>query len=865
MTNANEPTNSGELPDLQQIKTLVGELKGELNYGAARKLLEKARNQYPQEVWIIQQLALCTYKDEELYPQHRLETALALLESIGLRNSTNTDAETLAMGGAIYKRMWEFGGQLEHLYESLSFYRAAYERNPQQDMGYGAINAAYLLDLLAGRAESVETRSGLISKEAREFRAEAQVIRQNVRDRLIQQKTPKLAKQYWFLVTLAEACFGLGEYADAAKWLDKARKVEAKEWELQTSFRQLVGLARLQRIEVPAENQPLEQWHQAWQTLHHLLGDETSNALTCYRGKVGLALSGGGFRASFFHLGVLARLAEVDALRGVDVLSTVSGGSILGAQYYLEVQNLLQDSGKKLTRADYLNLVEKLQQDFLQGVQTNIRMRAFNNFVENVKMLFSKSYSRSHKLGELYETNLYSKVADGKGEQPRRMPDLLVKPVHGKFQGDSFRPNFHNWRRRAKVPILLLNTTSLNSGHNWFFTASWMGEPPGLLSEEIDSNERYRRLYYGQAPEHLKNFQLGHAAAASSCVPGLFEPLMLDNLFEDRTVKLVDGGVHDNQGVQGLLDEGCTLILCSDASGQMGNVENPAVDPGSVLLRTVSVLQDRVREAEYQDLQARLDSRALQGLFFIHTQKDLASKPLDWLNCQDPSVKKPGSNLTSYGIAKDLQTKIAALRTDLDSFTEVEACALMASGYMMTEQQLKDLDEQHKKDGKPGTWGDFDIYAAKQSDWNFLKLKELLAELPGEQASLQRKDLALQLQVGSGLFFKAWQLIPWLKITAFVIAGLVAWVLFTVISSQWQNTMFSISVGGMILALLGILTALFLPAMRWLNPKKEAQSIVIKVSVALTGYCMAKLHLTIFDPLFLARGKLARLLNLGKN
>jgi predicted acylesterase/phospholipase RssA len=52
-------------------------------------------------------------------------------------------------------------------------------------------------------------------------------------------------------------------------------------------------------------------------------------------GKVGLALSGGGFRAAFFHVGVLARLADVEAL------SCVSGGSILGALYYLELRREL--------------------------------------------------------------------------------------------------------------------------------------------------------------------------------------------------------------------------------------------------------------------------------------------------------------------------------------------------------------------------------------------------------------------------------------------------------------------------------------------------------------------------------------------
>jgi hypothetical protein len=34
--------------------------------------------------------------------------------------------------------------------------------------------------------------------------------------------------------------------------------------------------------------------------------------------KLGLALSGGGFRASFFHVGVLARMAEMRLLRRVE-------------------------------------------------------------------------------------------------------------------------------------------------------------------------------------------------------------------------------------------------------------------------------------------------------------------------------------------------------------------------------------------------------------------------------------------------------------------------------------------------------------------------------------------------------------------
>ena len=64
--------------------------------------------------------------------------------------------------------------------------------------------------------------------------------------------------------------------------------------------------------------------------------------------KLGLALSGGGFRASFFHIGVLARLAELDILKHVQVLSTVSGGSIVGAYYYLKLKELFEGRRKDL-------------------------------------------------------------------------------------------------------------------------------------------------------------------------------------------------------------------------------------------------------------------------------------------------------------------------------------------------------------------------------------------------------------------------------------------------------------------------------------------------------------------------------------
>jgi len=47
--------------------------------------------------------------------------------------------------------------------------------------------------------------------------------------------------------------------------------------------------------------------------------------------RIGLALSGGGFRAAAFHLGVMRKLQVLGLLDRLDLLSCVSGGSIAGA------------------------------------------------------------------------------------------------------------------------------------------------------------------------------------------------------------------------------------------------------------------------------------------------------------------------------------------------------------------------------------------------------------------------------------------------------------------------------------------------------------------------------------------------------
>jgi len=191
--------------------------------------------------------------------------------------------------------------------------------------------------------------------------------------------------------------------------------------------------------------------------------------------------------------------------------------------------------------------------DFLAGVQRNIRTRIAAEWLTNLKMIFLPDYSRTRRAGELYESEIYSRVEDGEGRE-RWLNNLYVRP-----KGDeNLVPKDNNWRRSNKVPILVLNATTLNTGHNWQFTASWMGEPPAGTDEEIDANYRLRRMYYQELPADRQAIRLGEAVAASACVPGLFEPLSLSRIYKRDgnpiSVRLVDGGVYDNQGIASLLE-----------------------------------------------------------------------------------------------------------------------------------------------------------------------------------------------------------------------------------------------------------------------------------------------------------------------
>jgi predicted acylesterase/phospholipase RssA len=224
---------------------------------------------------------------------------------------------------------------------------------------------------------------------------------------------------------------------------------------------------------------------------------------------LGLALSGGGSRAAAFHRGTLRALEELGILPSIDVVSTVSGGSIFGAAW-MASKKRNEDTGRFL---NYMG--EELEKGF---IARSIRPRA-------AKMLLP-GQTRTNVLADTFDSIFF------KGMKLGELPD---------------------------EPKLCVNVSVLNNGHVGKFSKGYF-KCAGIVSPKNEDK-------YSEEVD-LKDYPVALAATASAAVPGLLSPIYLKrgergildgwgkgDLKKHDKFALVDGGVLDNLGVQSLLSE----------------------------------------------------------------------------------------------------------------------------------------------------------------------------------------------------------------------------------------------------------------------------------------------------------------------
>ncbi|MDR2872007.1 MAG: patatin-like phospholipase family protein [Xanthomonadaceae bacterium] len=281
---------------------------------------------------------------------------------------------------------------------------------------------------------------------------------------------------------------------------------------------------------------------------------------------IALCLSGGGYRAMVFHLGVLWRLNELGFLARLDRISSVSGGSITAAML-----------GLKWHRLDFADGIAK---QLIVEVIDPIRAFARKTIdIGSVAKGILLPGSVSEKVATAYRKHLF---------------------------GDATLQDFPD-----SGPHFVINATNVQTGVLWRFSKPYM------------------RDYLVGEVKH-PTLPLATAVAASSAFPPFLSPVRLKldpNVFtppDDEPyheppyttdVHLSDGGVYDNLGLETAWKRYGT-ILVSDAGGAMKPSPNPWINWVMHLKRILDIVDNQVRALRKRQLLAGFISGERQGAFW---------------------------------------------------------------------------------------------------------------------------------------------------------------------------------------------------------------------------------------------------------
>lgn len=263
-----------------------------------------------------------------------------------------------------------------------------------------------------------------------------------------------------------------------------------------------------------------------------------------------LCLSGGGYRATLFHLGAIWRLNELGLLGQFKRISSVSGGSITSAVLGMEWTKLewTVKNGKPFASFDAI-------QDHVVGP---------------LRKMTSTSIDVSSVLwGSL---NPWTWVSD---EVAKKYDEILFNHQTLQALPDD-----------ASGPRFVINATNVKTGSLWRFSRPYVAD---------------YRVGIIENPKIL----LSQAVAASSAFPPVLSPMRLaldPNWFKPGVPKnaveqelrteaiLTDGGVYDNLGLETAWKRYKT-ILVSDAGRKMDDDLNPATDWAGHSRRLIDLLQ----------------------------------------------------------------------------------------------------------------------------------------------------------------------------------------------------------------------------------------------------------------------------------
>jgi predicted acylesterase/phospholipase RssA len=338
---------------------------------------------------------------------------------------------------------------------------------------------------------------------------------------------------------------------------------------------------------------------------------------------IGLALSGGGFRATLYHLGVIRYLRDSETLPLVGDIAAVSGGSILAAHLVL---NWDRYTG---TDAEFAEAAGEV----IRFVQHDVR----NRIVRRLPLLFP--------------IRLFGKLTGWSAAN--FTPNALLEKYYRTFlYGD---------RRLFELPeqpALHMLATNVSDG----VMAVFNREGLHIQKREQGETDPFRHVA-GQTATIAK------VVSASSAFPGFFPPVEIAahdlGVHEGQfpTESFTDGGVYVNLGIRGFawLADHCGRsyhrVIVSDAGKPFQILGNAPLGFIAQSIRATDILWDRVWQLERENFGDQ------NGFHFL------------------PVTHVVDAHEDPHGLHPVVQAEVSGIRTDLDRFNDLEVNALVAHGY----------------------------------------------------------------------------------------------------------------------------------------------------------------------------------------
>lgn len=361
--------------------------------------------------------------------------------------------------------------------------------------------------------------------------------------------------------------------------------------------------------------------------------------------KIGLALSGGGYRAAAYHIGTLRALHKERVLDKIDIISSVSGGSITSAYY-------------ALNKDDYATFENGLIESLKHGVMKPVWFLLVLSLLLICVLSFGVGlmgyfYTRDVSCSILIGFILWILVVTYMLLRwYNYMPiSKLISCGYDKlfFQGKCLKD-------LPESPVITINSTNIATCLPFSFSHNYMGE--------------YAYTVNKKSIFSADNFPISTAVMASSCVPYGFTPIRIEekyltNAYTDCKTNpepplLVDGGIYDNQGAHKLSENKsryhCDLIIVSDAGN--GDIRAEGTDNFIVTLyKTSEMMMDRIKKLQ-----------VIHNIYEGHQDHShYVYAPLAW-NCGDALVSGFARNLQEGNIHPDVWQKHGFTDAEVDDY-----------------------------------------------------------------------------------------------------------------------------------------------------------------------------------------------------